>query len=99
MSGPKQQSVVLTDGWRVASTWRRKPPRSGLIDASTPSGSASNAAPAAAAGSSAPAVEVPNRSDAAPDHGVKRVRCSPQVQDTEEFNPDEPMETAEVQSQ
>ena len=71
----------LVGGWlagRVASTENAS--RSGDAAVDMPSGSA------AAASSSAPAVEVPDPGDEVPDHGVKRVRCSPQVQDTKVFS-------------
>ena len=41
----------------------------------------------------------PYPSDAVQDHGVKRARWSPQVQDTREFGPNDSMETAEVRLQ
>ena len=61
-----------------------------------PSGAASSSAPAAAASSSVPAVSSSSsvaaerfQSDEVRDHGVKRARWSPQVQDTNELGPSE----------
>ena len=73
-----------------------KSTRGGETESHAPSGAASSFALAAAASSSAPAVASRSsagaeqfESDEVPDHGVQRVRWSPQVQDTSELDPSE----------
>ena len=93
-SGRKQQSFVLTAVWRVVSDLRRD-----QREVVRPSQTCRVELQAAAAASSSSAAADQYQGFAFPGHGVKRMRWSPQVQDTREFDPNESMETARVQPQ
>ena len=85
----------LVDGWLSFRVYpAEKSTRSCETDANTAGGAASSSAPAASADSSEAAAD-PCQCDAVPDHGVKRVRWSPQVQGTRDSDPNASMETAE----
>ena len=91
-----EAAKLRVDNWLSSRVESAERWRSGDAVSHAPSGAASSSAQAAAASSSAPAVASSSsaaaeqfRSDEVPDQGVKRVRWSPQVQDTTELCPSE----------
>ena len=83
-----EAAKLRVDGWLAGrGESAQKPTRGGDTESHSPSEAASSSAPAVASSSSAAADQY--QGGAVPDHGVKRVCWSPQVQDTRELDPNE----------